>query len=277
MDPCELQEETRIRILRRLDEERRRLGGFGQIVDVLPSVTRTRAIDGSHHGVIASDLTSATADATIAQEIEYHHRLGVHFEWKVYSHDSPGDLLDRLRGRGFEIGPREAVLVYDLSEPPPWIAGGDGREADSDVLVRRIEQLGQIDDFRRVGEAVFKKDYSFTCAELAAAVRAGSTEHRGYIAYTHPAGEPVSIGRLYTQPESLFGGLYGGGTLPAYRKRGFYRAVVAARARDALAAAARYLIVDALPTSRPILEHMGFRWVSDTWPCEWRPKGEGEE
>jgi hypothetical protein len=46
---------------------------------------------------------------------------------------------------------------------------------------------------------------------------------------------------------------------------------VAARARDARAFGARYLIVDALPTSRPILERLGFQWLTDTWPCEWRP------
>ncbi|MDB5295009.1 MAG: acetyltransferase, partial [Phycisphaerales bacterium] len=78
-------------------------------------------------------------------------------------------------------------------------------------------------------------------------------------------------GRLYTHPASAFAGLYGGGVRPAYRGRGFYRAVVAARARDAVAAGARYLQVDALPTSRPILERMGFAKVTETWPCEWRP------
>lgn len=272
MGTCELPDDIRIDILRGLDEERRRVAGFGRIIEVLPSVTRTWSIDGSHHSVIATDLNNKTADAAIAREIEHHQKLGVGFEWKVYSHDMPTDLLDRLRGRGFQIGPREAVVVCDLSDSPSWIAGGD-RDGDCDVVVGRIEQTRQIDDFRRVAEGVFGKDYSFTCDELAAALRAGSSEHRGYVAYAWPAGEPVSVGRLYTNPGSLFAGLYGGGTLPGYRRRGFYRAVVAARARDALAAAARYLIVDALPTSRPILEHMGFRWLADTWPCEWPAPG----
>ena len=99
-------------------------------------------------------------------------------------------------------------------------------------------------------------------------LRAGSTEHQGYVAYAD--GQPVSIGRLYTHPDSVFGGLYGGATLQAYRGRGFYRALVAARARDAAELGARYLLVDALPTSLPILERMGFQRVTDTWPCEWR-------
>ncbi len=39
-------------------------------------------------------------------------------------------------------------------------------------------------------------------------------------------------------------------------------------ARDAITMGAKYLIVDALPTSRPTLKRMGFVHVSDTWPCE---------
>jgi hypothetical protein len=71
----------------------------------------------------------------------------------------------------------------------------------------------------------------------------------------------------------LFAGLYGGGTLKTHRRRGFYRALVAARAQDARELGARYLLVDALPTSRPILERMGFQRITDTWPCEWRRSG----
>jgi hypothetical protein len=40
--------------------------------------------------------------------------------------------------------------------------------------------------------------------------------------------------------------------------QGWYRAVVAARARDAVARVLRYLLVDALPTSLPILARLGF-------------------
>ncbi len=71
----------------------------------------------------------------------------------------------------------------------------------------------------------------------------------------------------------MFGGLYGGGTLAAMRGRGFYRAVLTVRARDAITFGARYLIVDALPTSAPILGRLGFVKLTDTWPCVWKPEG----
>ena len=82
---------------------------------------------------------------------------------------------------------------------------------------------------------------------------------------------PVSTGRLYTHARSWFGGLYGGGTRAGHRGRGFYRALVAARARDARERGATCLLVDALPTSRPILERLGFEHLTDTWACEWTP------
>ena len=230
---------------------------------MLPRVTRWRSGDGSHHAVIFSSLDEDCADVVIDEQIAHYRELASEFEWKLYAHDKPDDLLSRLRRRGFEIGPREAFMVFDLSNRAEWI------HDSVDPAVIRVEREDQIADYRRVAEAVFDKDYAFTYGELAEAIRAGSTDHVGYIAYD--GREPVSVGRLYTHPQSWFAGLYGGGTLSSHRGKGFYRAVVAARARDAIAAGSKYLTVDALPTSRPILERMGFQWLTDTWPCVWKP------
>jgi hypothetical protein len=246
-------------ILARLDHERQHLQPEGAILESAGPVTRLRAADNSHHTVIFSSLTPDTADAAIDREIEFHRALGVPFEWKLYAHDTPPDLCSRLQSRGFEIGEQEAVLVYDLTTRPPWLDDAEQHH------VRRIQTLDDVDLFRRAAERIFDKDYTFTATELATAVRAGSKLHTGYLAFDGP--DVVSIGRLYTHPDSLFAGLYGGGTRPTHRGRGFYRAVVAARAREALAQGARYLQVDALPTSRHILQRLGFTHLSDTWPC----------
>jgi hypothetical protein len=249
----------------RLDHERRSLRRDGEGLELRPSVTRIWAADGSHRSVTWSSLSADSADAVIAEEVGHHRRLGKPFEWKLYGHDGPPDLLDRLRRHGFTIGPKESVLVYDLSRLQNWAEGGE-------VEVVRVDHSEQVDVYREVAEGVFGKDYAFTAAELAAALRGGSKQHRGYVAYS--GSTPAGVGRLYTHPDSVFGGLYGGGTIPQFRGRGIYRAVVAARASDATAAGARYLIVDALPTSRPILERLGFERVTDTWPCTWTPGGE---
>jgi hypothetical protein len=268
-------------ILAALDEERRSLQRIGEVIEIAQNVTRIAAVDGSHRGVIYSSLCEESADRVIAQEIAHHRGLGAEFEWKLYAHDRPGDLLDRLKKFGFEIEPSEAVTVFDLAELGSRGGFEDhagarhsfaAKAADAppeSPRVIRISEPGQIADFRFVAEKVFHKNFQFTSDQLAEGLKAGSTEHLGYIAYFED--QPVSIGRLYTHARSIFGGLYGGGTIPEFRGRGFYRAVVAARARDATALGAKYLIVDAKPTSEPILRRMGFVRISETWPCQWRP------
>lgn len=246
----------------RLDAERRTLAREGEVSEVLPEVTRLRPSDAAYHAVIFSDLNAETADRVIAEQVAHYGAMRVGFEWKVYAHDRPGDLLERLVRQGFAVGPKEAVLILDLEEPPEWV-----RDRTTDVI--RVERTDQVRLFREAAEEIFGKDYGITSGQLERAIRAGSTQHLAYVAMVD--GIAAGIGRLYTHPDSAFGGLYGGGTRAAFRGRGLYRAVVAARARDAAELGARFLIVDALPTSRPILERLGFVHVADTWPCEWKP------
>ena len=79
-------------------------------------------------------------------------------------------------------------------------------------------------------------------------------------------GVPVSGGRVDLEPGKDFAGLFGGVTLPAFRRRGLYRATVAERARIAREHGHRWLYADALPTSRPILEALGFERLTTTTP-----------
>ena len=79
-------------------------------------------------------------------------------------------------------------------------------------------------------------------------------------------GEPVSGGRVDFEDGVDFAGLYGGITLPEFRGRGLYRATVAKRAELARERGYRWLYSDALPTSRPILERLGFVPLTTTTP-----------
>ena len=262
-----LDQTTRRTLLDRLDHERRHVAYAGQSTHVGPLVTRNAAVDGQWHNVTSPLLTAADADETIATEIAHHRALGKSFEWKVYAHDPLPDLRDRLARRGFTVGPLEAVLVYDLARPP------FGENDPATCAVQRVATLADVQVYSRVSAEIFGHAFTFE-GELGEAVRAGSQETRGYIAWH--GDEPVSIGRLYTHPQSWFGGMYGGGTRAAFRGRGFYRALVAARARDARADGTKHLLVDALPTSRPILERLGFQHLTDTWACEWTPPASGD-
>src|SRR5947199_7112319 len=142
-------------ILNRLDDERRHLARDGEVIDVLPSVTRLRSADGSRHHIAFASVADADAGAVVEQEVDHYRRLGAGFEWKVYAHDHPPALHDLLRRHGFAIGPQEAVLVYDLSRPLDWQpAPGGGPEAREarEARVERIERPGQVTDYRRVAE-----------------------------------------------------------------------------------------------------------------------------
>ena len=251
-------------LLKLLDHDRRSIAHDGLQLQALPHVTRIAAPDGSWRAVIHSALDETNADAIIAQEVEHCLSIGAeHCEWKLFAHDRPADLMHRLERHGFVPGALEAVLVLDLSDPPGWVHD----DGSSSPRVVRVDRLEQLDDFQAVIRAVFTRGHDFAIGELTRALATGSVYHRGYIAY---AGDtPVSVGRLHSSPHSAFGGLFGGATLPEHRGRGFYRALVAARARDASALGCRYLIVDAAPTSRPILQRLGFIHLTDTWPCEW--------
>jgi GNAT superfamily N-acetyltransferase len=90
-----------------------------------------------------------------------------------------------------------------------------------------------------------------------------------FIAYLK--GQPVGMGRVTTSAQSQFAGLWGGSVLNEFRGRGVYRALLSARIKRAKELeSTRYLRVDALPTSQPILEKYGFSQVGSTWPAVWR-------
>src|SRR5207247_8964470 len=79
-------------------------------------------------------------------------------------------------------------------------------------------------------------------------------------------GKAVSGGRVDLEDGTEFAGLFGGVTLPDYRGRGLYRATVAKRAELAREGGYRWLYSDALPTSRPLLQRLGFGAVPPTPP-----------
>jgi len=72
--------------------------------------------------------------------------------------------------------------------------------------------------------------------------------------------EPAAAGYASYTPLGLI--LFGGATLPAARGRGAYRALVAARAREAAARDTPTVVTHAGRMSRPILERLGFRPVA---------------
>ncbi|MET7639292.1 GNAT family N-acetyltransferase [Streptomyces sp. NPDC005438] len=225
-------------------------------------------------GVLWSDLDRRNAPRVIARQCAHFAGLGGEWEWKVYGHDRPTDLGRRLRRAGLVPGEPEAVLVAETSplphraEPPrelrlltsplPERCRGHGDGA-GELSVERAVRLAA-----EVHAAAFGHDPD----PFAARLRDQLDRAPGSMVLTVLAeGElPVSAARLELPAGADFAGLWGGGTRPEWRGRGLYRALVAHRAALAARLGYRFLQVDALPTSRPVLRRLGFRQVATTTP-----------
>jgi GNAT superfamily N-acetyltransferase len=162
-----------------------------------------------------------------------------HVEWKYYSHDGP-ELRERLLAAGLEPEDEEAVVVAEAASIPP---------APAEVELRFATR-----EFLELAERIFGRSHGSGLPEVSVAVVAVVD------------GQPVSGGRVDFEEGVEFAGLFGGVTLPEYRGRGLYRATVAKRAELARERGYRWLYSDALPTSRPILERLGFVPLTTTTP-----------
>jgi GNAT superfamily N-acetyltransferase len=202
-----------------------------------------------HYACIGySKLNEASADRAIEDQVAYFTARGQEVEWKVYGHDRPRDLGARLAAQGLVADEPETFVVFDLAAEVPPAAPGLAIE------VRRVRDEIGLNDLTAVTAAAFERDDGRR-TELFRARLADPTLGL-YVAYA--GGAPVAAGRLEMPPGRSFAGLWGGGTVPAFRGQGVYRALVAERARDARRLGYRYLTVDARDTSRPILERLGF-------------------
>lgn len=209
------------------------------------------------NGVDWSDLDAATADAAIAEQVAYFASLGRSFEWKYYTHDEPADLPDRLRAAGLRPDPEEAVMVAEIADVPE-LAPPAGIE------LRTVTDDAGLEAARQVMAAVFGGDHARGTASLRE--RLARDPSALAIVLALDGDVPVSASRIDFHAGTDFGSLWGGATLPSWRRRGIYRAMVSHRARLAASRGFRYLRIDALPTSRPILEKVGFTRISTTIP-----------
>jgi GNAT superfamily N-acetyltransferase len=193
------------------------------------------------------DLAPKDIAAAAAGEAAHFAALGP-VEWKVFSHDRPTGLEAALADAGFVAGDAETFLAFDLE------AADLPAEAAPGVEVRRVVDRAGVEDLVIANGAAFGREEPWRADQLAPRLNDGSLAL--YVAYAE--GKPISSGRLELAPGRDFAGLYGGGTDPAWRGRGVYRALVAARAAEARRLGIRYLTVDARETSRPILQRLGF-------------------
>lgn len=232
--------------------------------DALPHVVRFVRPTPGMSFILYSWLDQANADAVIQEQIDYFASLQQPFEWKAYDHDSPPDLKDRLVAHGFEPQEPDAVMVLDLRQAPPALLGPPAAD------VHRLDRPDQLGDVVRVEEQVWGGSFDWIRARLGQHMQIPGYMSV-YVAYA--GGQPACCGWVTFQPNSQFATLWGGSTVPAYRRRGLYTAVLAARVQESLRRGCRYLAIDASPMSRPIVARHGFRLLTYAHDCEWKGSG----
>jgi GNAT superfamily N-acetyltransferase len=217
-------------------------------------------------------LTKANADETIERQIAHFRALGINFEWKLFDHDQPPDLQQRLRAHGFAIEEAEGLLVLPVAEAPKVLLEPIQQD------VRRLTKPEQINLVQQVEEAVWGVPMPWLHEHLGDQLLAGDETSGGYAVYlAYVDGQPASAAWVYfpaleTGEQPYFASLWGGSTLEHLRGRGLYTALLAVRLQEAQRRGFPYLYVDASPMSQPILKKHGFRLLGWSRACEYKVK-----
>lgn len=231
--------------------------------EITPYIVRHVGLQEEMNFVLYSTLTKDNANSAIQSELAYFKALGVEVEWKLYEHDQPADLKDRLAKSGFKIGEVEALMALEIENAPSFLL------QPPTINVTHITNPTQIPEVLAVQQQVWEDDYSGLIERLQ-----HDLEHEADIVSIYAVymdGKPVSSAWTYFHQEKSFASIWGGATLPEYRKQGIYTALVAVRIQEAKQCGVRFLTIDASPMSRPIVEKLGFQFLDYTYPCTWKP------
>ncbi len=221
------------------------------------------------NAIVASELDESTADAAIAEQVGFFGELGRAFEWKWHGYDQPADLRDRLSAAGFVPDEQETLVVGEVAEVAAACAGASVLD---EVTLRHLRPEDADAEFAAIAGQkgrVWGEDFT----DLMSVVRAEweSEPDRLLIHVAEARGEVVCSAWVRLHPGTDFASLWGGGTLPEWRRKGIYRALVGRRTREAQERGYRYLQVDASDDSRPILQRLGLHPLTETTPYNWSP------
>ena len=224
---------------------------------------------GEHRGHISGPrdlgITGAELDQLIARQRDYFAGRGQAVEWWTCAHDEPADLTARLSAAGFVPEYERTVMIgltAELATTPVLPRGVILRWVTADADMRRIAAMLS---------AVWGQDWSWLGETLIG--RIAAAPHDFAVLAAEADDDVVCAAWLaFVRPGTdSFARLLGGSTLPQWRGRGIYRALVAARALRAAARSVKYLQVDASADSAPILRRLGFQAVTTTTAYVWTP------
>ncbi|MFB9906925.1 GNAT family N-acetyltransferase [Allokutzneria oryzae] len=222
------------------------------------AVVREFSPDGTECRIVFAYCADSEIEDVIGAEKARADAHGYSVEWKVYSHDALSGMEERLLAAGFEAEPVEQVLVLPLTEDA--VAAFDSPGVD----VRRVRDEAGLRGVAEISRSLGRGDVDAEVSRLSDVLRESPAEMSVHVAYLDRV--PVSCGRLHFAEDSQLAELAGGRTNPAYQRRGLFVAVVGSRLREAVERGRTHVVVDALPTSEPILLKRGFERLTSTQP-----------
>lgn len=221
--------------------------------------------DAAHDNyIVFSRLDEATVEGAIRREIEAFSANRHAFEWKVFAHDRPPDLGDRLLRHGFEAEGKETLLFRKLSDDATTLP------EVPDVLIRRIRHPDELADVMAVQNMVWGEDHGWLRDALAKELAEMGDDLEILLADLIGIG-PAATSWMRRHSETSFASIWGAATLVPFRRRGIYTALVDRHAATARRLGATLMTVDANDNSRPVLERIGFVPLVEVQGFVWRP------
>jgi GNAT superfamily N-acetyltransferase len=238
---------------------------LGWRLERVGQVRRCYPDDPAERGLIEAPEGLGDPDAAIAAERDFFAGRGQPVEWKTYTYDEPADLPDRLVAAGFVAEEPESLILGELDR-----IASQPSALPSKVRIRAVVTE---EDFERIGDlqvAVYDESHRMS-RQLYEEWQAAPDRMSVSLVEQAAGGPALTAGWVRYHPGTEFVSLWGGSTLPQWRRQGLYRALLKSRATEATERGYRYARVDASEDSRPILQRVGLLRVAGTTPYVFTP------
>jgi GNAT superfamily N-acetyltransferase len=201
------------------------------------------------------------ADARIVQVVETGHHLGMPLKWHVTPSCGPSDLSRRLADHGFEAESDPGMAMSTeaaFPDPPP------------ELVVKEVTDDQAILDWVNTFDVSFGREprgsaHPWLTPWTHLALGAGSP-CRLFIGQVD--GTPTAVSLAFVDGGTV--GLYGVGTVPQQRGKGYGAALTVAGMLWGRTHGARTAVLEASELGRPVYERLGFRTAFEvtTWSLE---------
>jgi GNAT superfamily N-acetyltransferase len=198
-------------------------------------------------------LTAETVEPTLTEIralLRDRGREGA--EWELGESCTPPDLVERLLGLGLRRIESEPVTIgMVLHGRPAW-------EPPDGVIARSVASVDELVAAREAQHEAFGDPRPVDAERAKVDFEREGIDGSTFLAWVD--GVPAAAAYAAYTDWGLI--LFGGATRPEARGRGAYRALVAARADEAVARGTPTLVTHAGQMSRPILERLGFEAIA---------------